>query len=109
MANRAAASELVDAEVYNASGAKVWQRWQSPVTFSAGAPQPFTFTWALPQTQAAGVYTLKLGVFTSAWRFQAWNNGALTVTVSATGATAARALSHTMAPRVQVTAYPESA
>jgi len=82
-ANRSIANELVDVEVYNAAGARVWQAARSPVTFAAGAPQAFTVSWQTPRTQRAGSYTLKLGVFTSSWSFQAWNNNALTFAVRA--------------------------
>jgi len=83
MANRAVANELVDFEVYNSAGARVWQTWKSPVAFSGATPQTFTASWPVPATQAAGAYTLKLGVFTSGWSFHAWNDHALTITVVA--------------------------
>jgi hypothetical protein len=84
-------NELVDFEVYNSSGAKVWQTSQSPVSFSAGVAKRFTASWVVTTGQAAGTYTLKLGVFTSAWSFQSWDNSAATFTV----ATPAGALAHT--------------
>ncbi len=83
LANRAVANELIDFEVYNNAGVQVWQTWRSSVAFSAATPQTFTASWPVPTTQAAGAYTLKLGVFTSGWSFQAWNNSALAVTIAA--------------------------
>ncbi len=88
-ANRSASNELVDFEVYNSSGAKVWQTSQSPVSFRAGVAKRFTASWAVPAGQATGTYTLKLGVFTSAWSFQAWDNSAATFTVAAPSGTLA--------------------
>ncbi len=85
-ANRAAANELVDFELYNSAGVRVWRTWRSPVALG-GAPRAFAASWPVPTTQAAGIYTLKLGVFTSGWSFQAWNDKALAVTVAASTST----------------------
>ena len=81
-ANRSVSNELIDVEVYNASGTKVWQTWQSPVSFSANTLRQFTAAWTIPSTQATGTYTLKLGVFTTAWSFQAWDDSAATFTIT---------------------------
>jgi len=86
-ANHAVANELVDFEVYNGAGAKVWQTWRSPLSFKAGVPRAVTASWPIPRTQAPGGYTLKLGVFTSRWSFQAWNNAARAFTVATPMAT----------------------
>jgi len=94
-ANRMVGNELVDVEVYNGVGGKVWQTWQSPVTFSAGAPRTFAASWPIPRGQAPGTYTLKLGVFTSGWSFQAWNNNAATFTISAPTSTSRASISST--------------
>ncbi len=80
-ANRSVNNELVDFEVYNSAGTKVWQSWQSPVSFAGGVATAFTTSWTVPTSQATGTYTLKLGVFTSGWSFQAWDNSAATFTV----------------------------
>jgi len=85
-ANQTVANELVDFEVYNAAGAKVWQTWRSPLSFKAGTPRAVTASWPIPRTQPPGAYTLKLGVFTSAWSFQAWNNAARAFAVAAPAA-----------------------
>jgi len=86
-ANHTVANELVDFEVYNGAGAKVWQAWRSPLSFKAGVPRAVTASWPIPRTQAPGGYTLKLGVFTSRWSFQAWNNAARVFTVATPAAT----------------------
>jgi hypothetical protein len=73
---------LVDLEVYNASGAKVWQNFQDNVSLT-GQHQAFSASWAVPAGQATGTYTLKVGVFAPGWTgFYAWNNGAATFTVA---------------------------
>ncbi len=95
-ANQTVANELVDFEVYNEAGAKVWQTWRSPLSFKAGIPRAVTASWPIPRTQPPGAYTLKLGVFTSAWSFQAWNNGARAVAVAAPAAASG---AHTAAAR----------
>jgi len=86
-ANHTVANELVDFEVYNGAGAKVWQTWRSPLSFTAGVPRSVTASWRIPLTQTPGGYTLKLGIFTSTWLFQAWNNAARTFTVATPTAT----------------------
>jgi len=80
-ANRSVSNELVDFEVYDAAGNKVWQTFQSPTSFSGGAAHQFKVAWPVPQGQASGAYTLKIGVFTSAWGFQSWNDSAATFAV----------------------------
>ncbi len=74
--------ELVDFEVYNAAGTRVWQGWRSPVAFTANEPQTFTQAWPITVTQAPGIYTLKMGLFTSSWQGQQWNNGVATFAVA---------------------------
>jgi len=82
--NKATANRLIDVEVHDAADRTVWQTWRSPVSFTAGAPQTFTFAWQAPSTTPAGAYTLKIGIFPSDWsRLQAWNNNAIAFTVAA--------------------------
>jgi len=76
--NKSLDHELVDFEVYNAAGARIWQGWRSPVTFTANEPQTFTQAWPITAMPAPGTYTLKMGLFTSSWQGQQWNNGAAT-------------------------------
>src|SRR5207248_5494420 len=61
-----ATTGLVDFEVYNAAGQKVWQTWQDNASLT-GAAQTFTATWAIPAGQATGSYTLRIGVFAPGW------------------------------------------
>jgi len=80
--NKTLDHELVDFEVYNTVGRLVWQGWRSPVTFTANEPQTFSQAWPIASTQSSGIYTLKMGLFTSSWQGQQWNNGAATFTVA---------------------------
>jgi hypothetical protein len=72
---------LVDFEVYNAAGRKVWQSWQDKAALS-GTAQTFTARWSVPASQAAGAYTLKIGVFSPGWgTLYAWDSAAATLTI----------------------------
>ena len=84
VANAALSGAIVDFEVYNSANAKIYQGYQSPVTFAATVAQTFTATWAVPAGQATGTYTLKVGVFGSGWApLYVWNNAAASFTVTA--------------------------
>ena len=77
-----ATSALIDFEVYDASGNQVWQTWQDNQSLT-GQAQTFSSRWTVPSGQAAGTYTLKIGVFGTGWSaFYAWNNSAAHVSVS---------------------------
>ena len=73
-ASRSVSNELVDFEVYNSLGHKVWQAWRVPVSFTTSVAQTITMRYQTPTNLPNGIYTLKLGVFTSAWVFQAWDS-----------------------------------
>jgi len=76
---------IVDFYVYDASGHLVTQVWQSPVALAANTPQTVRATWSVPVSMAAGVYTLKVGVFGKGWSpLYAWNNAAATLTIGMT-------------------------
>lgn len=78
-----ARTALVDLEVYNASGQKVFQRFWDNQSFSANVTRSFSAGWAIPSNLPAGTYTVKIGVFGSGWAgMYAWNNGAATFTVT---------------------------
>jgi len=80
-ANTSLTNELVDFEVYNAAGARVWQSYQSPISFTANTAQTFSAMWTVPSTLPTGAYTLRMGVFTATWTFQAWKDSAATLSV----------------------------
>ena len=80
-ANRTA-SALVDLEVYNSSGQKVFQRYWDGQSFSANATRTFSAGWRIPSNLPRGTYTVKVGVFGAGWSgMHVWNNSAATFTV----------------------------
>lgn len=75
---------LVDMEVYDGAGRKVYQHFMGNQTFVAGQTRNFTFNWASPNTQAAGEYTLSVGVFTNDWRTSyLWSSSAASFVIDA--------------------------
>lgn len=61
-------SALVDMEVYDASGNKIFQQYASNQNFTAGQTSSFSFNWSSPSSQALGQYTLSVGVFSNDWQ-----------------------------------------
>jgi autotransporter family porin len=73
---------LVDLEVYNSSGGKVFQVWWDNQSFTAGQSRTLSTNWTLPTTLPAGTYTLKVGLFGTGWGpLVSWNASAGTLTV----------------------------
>jgi hypothetical protein len=73
---------LVDIEVHDAAGAKVFQQFYDNRSFVAGVPVNFSPAWAIPSGAAKGTYTVKVGVFSAGWgALYVWNNSTMTVTV----------------------------
>jgi hypothetical protein len=71
------ATALVDLEVYNSSGQKVYQKVWDNQDFSANVSRTFSSTWRVPSNLPRGTYTIKVGVFGPAWAgLHAWNNAA---------------------------------
>lgn len=78
-----AISALVDFELYNQSGTKVWQSWQNNKSLT-DQTQTFSTTWNAPSTEAAGTYTLKVGVFSTNWgKLYGWDDNATSLTETA--------------------------
>lgn len=75
-------SALVDIEVYDGSGNKVWQSYQDNVAFSAGVTRTFPVAWAIPSSAGTGNYTVRIGIFSPGWgHLWSWNNEASRFTV----------------------------
>jgi hypothetical protein len=80
-ANRAT-NALIDVEVYNAAGQRVYQRFWDNTALTANATRTLTTTWTPPANAAAGVYRVKIGIFRTGWRgLLEWNDNAATFTV----------------------------
>jgi autotransporter family porin len=83
IANRSA---LVDVEIYDGSGQKVFQRYWDSQTFTAGVTREFSTSWA--STTTAGTYVVKIGIFGVGWSsFIHWNDSAMTIRLTTQGAT----------------------
>jgi hypothetical protein len=77
-----AATALIDLEVYNSSGQKVFQQYWDGQPFSANVSRTFTANWRVPSNLPRGTYTVKIGVFSPGWSgMHTWNNSAATFTV----------------------------
>jgi len=82
--SNAATTVLVDLEVYDAGGRRVFQKAWDNQAFSANKARSFTTSWNVPAGQAPGTYTVEVGIFTPGWGQQlAWNESAKTFTVTA--------------------------
>jgi hypothetical protein len=72
-----ASTALVDLEIYDQAGHKVYQKWWNNQAFAAGQPRTFNISWLIPTTDATGTYTVKIGIFKNGWSaLYNWNNGA---------------------------------
>jgi hypothetical protein len=75
---------IVDMEVFNSAGNRVFQQYIPGNSFGTGETKAFQWFWSSPSNQAAGTYTVKIGVFTDHWvTLLLWNNSADTFTVGA--------------------------
>jgi hypothetical protein len=73
----------VDIEVYDPSGAKVFQQAYDNQSFAAGQTRSYSTSWGVPTTAAAGSYSVKIGIFSTGWgTLYSWNNGAAVFSVS---------------------------
>jgi hypothetical protein len=73
---------LVDFELYDGSGQKVWQEFHDNLTLAAGAA--YTDTAYLREPLPSGTYVLKTGVFAPNWAsLHIWNDAAGTLTITA--------------------------
>ena len=77
-----ATSALVDVEVYNSSGVKVFQQSWDGQSFSASQTGSYSANWSVPSTLAPGTYSVDIGVFYTGWStLYDWHNNAATLTV----------------------------
>jgi hypothetical protein len=83
---------LVDVEVHDSSGAKVFQDYLDNQTVTAGATATFPFSWPVPADQPVGAYTLMVGVFSPNWEQNyAFDSDAAQLAVGSAGAPVAAA------------------
>jgi hypothetical protein len=82
-------SVLVDLEVFDWAGNKVFQFWWDNQSFAAGEVRTLSTTWTVPTSSPAGAYKLKVGVFGPGWSPPIhWNNDAGSLTVGSGSTTA---------------------
>src|SRR5262245_20597632 len=75
---------IVDVEIFNSGGTKVFQNYVPGNTFATGETKRFDFFWTTAANQPAGPYTVKVGIFTDHWTsLLLWNNSADTFMVAA--------------------------
>jgi hypothetical protein len=70
---------IVDAEIFNSTGSRVFQQFFEHQFFTLSVPVSYNFAWA---SGTAGIYTLKIGVFSADWgSVDAWSDNALSINV----------------------------
>jgi hypothetical protein len=76
------AALLVDFEIYDGQGQKVWQAWHDNLPFPGGVMTGDSAVFTIPGDLAPGQYTFKTGVFSTGWgTLYAWNDNAGTLTL----------------------------
>lgn len=79
---RLATTALIDVEVYDPSGRKVFQQYWDRRSFKADQARSFSALWRVPNNAQRGTYTVKVGIFGVRWNgIQFWNDSATTFTV----------------------------
>ncbi|MDX1933117.1 MAG: glycoside hydrolase family 44 protein [Capsulimonadales bacterium] len=69
---------IINMEIYDAAGAKVYQRYAAGQNLVANAVRSYKWDWTPTK---AGTYTVKIGIFNSNWtQLYHWNNNAGTFT-----------------------------
>jgi hypothetical protein len=82
----------IEVQVFDSTGHAVSTQVWSGQNFTGGQSRQYTYTWNVPATQAAGKYTVMIGVFDAAWATNYyWNSNGATITVTTGSAPAAPA------------------
>jgi hypothetical protein len=93
---------LVDLEVYNAGGVKVFQQAWDNQAFTAGTQRSFTATWPVPAGEALNAHSVRVGTFSPGWgQLWHWNGNGASFTV--TGAPVVTTTTTTGAPGTTTT------
>lgn len=76
----AASDVIIDVEVYDVTGNKLFQNFFEHQNFAANGAQTYTQSWT---PSAAGQYTVKIGIFRNDWGANySWNGNAATIGVN---------------------------
>ena len=87
----AATTLIVDLEIYQPNGQRIFQQSWDNQTFTAGQQRTFSTTWQVPANSAAGGYSVRVGLFAPGWTsMYHWNNAAGQFSVSGTSASTGR-------------------
>jgi hypothetical protein len=79
---------LVDVEIYNGSGTKVFQSAWDAQSFTPGAARNFATSWTVPTNEALTAHSVRIGVFGSGWgQLYHWNANAASFAVTTSSAT----------------------
>jgi fibronectin type 3 domain-containing protein len=77
-------NSIVEVQVFDSSGTAVSTNFASGQNFAPGQSHQYTYTWAVPSTQATGTYKVMIGVFDANWSTNYyWNSNGATITVTA--------------------------
>jgi hypothetical protein len=77
------ANGMIDVEIHDPAGARVFQKTYDNVVVNASGYRAFAADWVVPANAMVGIYTVKVGVFTQGWgRLLHWNNNAATFVVN---------------------------
>jgi hypothetical protein len=72
-----ASTALVDVEIYDPLGHRVFQTWWDGQTFVSNQQRAYTATWSVPQSAAKGQYAVRIGIFRAGWgTLYYWNSSA---------------------------------
>jgi len=80
--SQAASTDLVDIEVYDSTGHKMFQQWFDNQSFSAGQTRTYGVAWTVSNQTPTGTYTVKIGVFIPGWgQLLSWDDQAAQISV----------------------------
>jgi hypothetical protein len=78
-----ASTVLVDVEIYDGAGHKVFQRSWDNQSLRADRPRTYNVKWSVPGTAGPGEYSVKIGIFKTGWSaLYNWNDNAAHFTVT---------------------------
>jgi hypothetical protein len=78
-----ASTALIDLEIYDSAGYKVFEHFWDNQPLAAGRPRAYKVKWLVPTTATTGVYVVKIGVFKAGGSaVYDWNDGAAVFTVT---------------------------
>ncbi len=81
--SQTAGTWLIDVEVYDPNGRRVYQQSYDNQRFSAGQVRRYTPSWRAPSTAPTGLYTVKVGVFSAGWgTLYSWDDVAVQFSVA---------------------------